>query len=100
MLMPCIRSICPKILIIQFSSKSDSFRDAFEFDAEKLPAQSYHWMCLGINAPRSRVCNMYELLCVAENLLSHYCDESANKLLSNEGLVELRAVAIPWVSRL
>ena len=43
---------------------------------------------------------MYELLCVAENLLSHYCDESANKLLSNEGLVELCAVAILEVSRL
>jgi hypothetical protein len=51
MLMPYIRSICPTILIIQFSFKPDSLRDAFECGAEKLPAQSCHWMCLGINVP-------------------------------------------------
>ena len=48
----------------------------------------------------SRDCNTYELLRVAENLPPRYCDESANKLLSNEGLLELCAVVILEVSRL
>lgn len=55
---------------------------------------------LGNQCAMSRDCNTYELLRVAENLPPRYCDESANKLLSNEGLLELCAVVILEVSRL